>query len=123
MALAIADVIEARDATKTTTPRRTTLIALAEQKLDATFYGDSYNEAVALLVLHMYAKDARTGAGGGPAPGGALTAEAEGRASRSYGAATAGTTASMSEWSSTMWGLELIELTQSIQMRPLNRMM
>ncbi len=88
------------------------MIVLAESKLSEDTFGDHYNEAVALLVLHLYTVDARGGAGG------AVTSEKEGQLARSYAS-----TDSSIAYASTNYGQELIQLTQGLNVKFRNRMM
>ena len=112
MAQTITEIVVLLDATKTGDSRLTGMIELAELNLAEGTYGDHYNNAVALLVLHLYEMSSRTGSGG------AITSEKEGQLSRSFAAA-----ASSIAWAATSWGQELIQLTKSIVVFPRTRMM
>jgi hypothetical protein len=90
--------------------QKSDMIALATSKLSATVYGDFYQEAIALLALHMFAIQDRRGSGG------PLTSEREGGLARSFAAS-----ASSSDWGSTAWGLELQTLTRSVTFGPRTR--
>ena len=112
MALTVTQIVTLRSAVVGAKADLASMIELAETRLSEDTFGDSYNEAVALLVLHMYAVNDRGGAGG------ALASETEGQLSRSFAAA-----ASPSAWTSTSWGQELIELTKGLHLFPRTRMM
>ena len=88
------------------------MIIYAKSKIQECAYGDQYNDAIALLVLHLYEVNDRGGSGG------AVTSEKEGQLSRSFG-----TAASASSWGDTSWGKELQTLSRSINFGPRNRMM
>jgi hypothetical protein len=92
--------------------KKSDMIALATSKLDETVYGDCYQEAIALLTLHMFAIQDRNGSGG------PLTSEREGGLARSYAAS-----ASSSDWASTSWGLELLTLTRTRTFMPRTRVL
>ncbi len=53
--------ITARRVKFATWPTYSTYQAIAQQQTSATEYGDNYNEAVALLMLHMMEADASNG--------------------------------------------------------------
>lgn len=112
MAQTITEIVVLLDPTKVGDSRLTGMIELAETKLSEDLYGDSYNQAVAFLVLHLYEMSSRTGSGG------PITSEKEGQLSRSFAA-----TASSLSWDSTSWGQELIQLTRSLVFGPRTRMM
>lgn len=90
--------------------QKSDMIALATSKLEETVYGDHYQEAIALLALHMFAIQDRGGSAG------PLTSEREGGLARSFAAS-----ASSSDWGSTAWGLELQTLTGSLTFGPRTR--
>ncbi len=112
MAQTITEIVVLLDPTKSGDSRLTAMIELAELNLSEDVFGDHYNQAVALLVLHLYEMSSRTGSGG------AITSEKEGQLSRSFAAV-----ASAIAWGSTSWGQELIHLTQSLNVFPRTRMM
>lgn len=112
MALTITEIITLRSAVVAAKSDLATMIEYAEEQLEECAYGDKYNNAVALLVLHLYAVNDRTGSGG------PITSEKEGQLSRSFGAA-----ASSSAWGDTSWGRELQTLSSSLNFGPRNRMM
>lgn len=93
--------------------RLSEMITLAEANLSSTAYGDHYNQAVALLVLHWYTKEERGGAGG------PIASEKEGGLARSYSV----TSSAWDDLASTSWGVELNQLTKRVMFKPLNRMM
>jgi hypothetical protein len=92
--------------------QKSDMIALATSKLEETVYGDFYQEAIALLALHMFAIQDRGGSGG------PVTSEREGGLARSFAAS-----ASSSDWASTSWGLELMTLTRSVSFGPRTRVL
>jgi len=110
--MTITEIITLRSAAVAAKTDLALMIELAETRLSEDTFGDNYEEAVALLVLHYYAINDRGGAGG------QVTSESEGQLSRSFGVA-----ASKSLWASTSWGQELIQLTSSLHLLPRNRMM
>ena len=112
MAQTITEIVVLRNAALSGDSRLTGMIELAETRLSSDTYGDNYNEAVALLVLHNYAVNDRGGSGG------SITSEKEGQLSRSFGAA-----ASSGALDATSWGQELTRLTRSITFNPRTRMM
>ena len=112
MAQTITEIITLRSATVAAKTDLADMITLAETRLSSGTFGDNYNEAVALLVLHYYAINDRNGAGG------PVTSEKEGQLSRTFAAA-----ASPNSWTSTSWGMELITLSQSLNLKFRNRMM
>lgn len=112
MALTTAQIIPLRSAVVAAKGDLATMIEYAEEQLNEECYGDDYANAVALLVLHLYAVNDRGGAGG------PITSEKEGQLSRSFGA-----TASAASWGDTSWGRELQTLSRSINFGPRNRMM
>ncbi len=92
--------------------RKSDMIGLATEQLDADVYGTKIELAIALLVLHWFEVENRTGSGG------PLSSETEGGLSRSYAVM-----ASSSDWGSTSWGQELQTLTNNVVFAPRNRMM
>ncbi len=112
MALTITQIITVRSAVVAAKGDLTTMIEYAEEQLDEDCYGEKYNNAVALLVLHLYALNDRGGSGG------PVTSEKEGQLSRSFAA-----TASAASYGDTSWGRELQTLSRSINFGPRNRMM
>ena len=112
MAQTITQIVTLRSAVVGAKSDLADMIELAETRLTTDTFGDNYNEAVALLVLHMYAVNDR-GSSGGP-----VTSEKEGQLSRSFGAA-----ASSGALGDTSWGRELERLTKSLKLFPRTRMM
>jgi hypothetical protein len=108
------EIIDLRNPNLSTaqTAQKTDMIGLATEQLDATVYGTKIELAIALLVLHWFEVQNRTGSGG------PLSSETEGGLSRSYAV-----TASSSDWGSTSWGQELQSLTNAVVFAPRNRMM
>jgi hypothetical protein len=114
MSMTSAQIVVLRNPSLSGDSRLDDMISLAETKLSSSFYGDCYAEAVALLVLHWYAKESRGGAAG------SVASETEGRLSRSF--ATDVGSSGGSDWSTTSWGQELETLTNSIGITVRNRM-
>ncbi len=119
MALTSAEIVQLRNPTYGAKSDLNDMIAYAEKQLSENTYGDQYENAVALLTMHYYAKQG-DGSTSGNAPG-SLTSASEGRLSVSYDS-SAGTHRQM-DWATTRWGQELIELTESLVFGPRNRMM
>jgi hypothetical protein len=88
-----------------------------------TAFGDCYNLAVALRMLHWLTLDARAGAaiGAGASTGG-VKSEKEGDLSRSYGTTASAIAERYPDLSQSIYGLELIQLQKSCLMLPRNRM-
>ncbi len=117
MALTSAQIVALREPTYGAKSDLADMIAYAETQLSEDTYGDQYANAVALLTMHFYAKQvSKTGDAAG-----AVTSETEGRLSRSFDASKGSVYAS--DWSTTKWGQELLQLTQSVVFFPRNRMM
>ncbi len=113
MALTAAQIVVLRRPALTGDLRMTSMLELAALSLSETVFGtDHYQVALALLVLHLYAKDDR---GGGGAPG-AITSETEGGLSRSYSGPVGAAGMTAHDWESTTWGQELLALTRTITM-------
>jgi hypothetical protein len=115
MSLTAAQIVTLRNATYGAKSDLTSMISYAETRLSSEVYGDKYNDAVALLTMHFYAKQ-----NSGDAPG-AVSSETEGRLSRSFD--TSKGSNHNSDWATTKWGQELIDLTLSCNFMPRNRMM
>ncbi|MDK1020030.1 MAG: DUF4054 domain-containing protein [Candidatus Hydrogenedentes bacterium] len=112
MAQTITAIVVLRNPVLTGDSRLSDMIELATPRLSTATFGDHFNEAVALLVLHMYEIGDRGGAGG------PVTSEKEGQLARSFAAA-----ASSGALSDTSWGRELERLTRSLHFFPRTRMM
>ena len=100
------------------------IIEFAEAKLSETFYGDRFFEAVGLYTLHMVEmSESASGKAGGNKGGigGAITAQTEGRLSRSY--SVEALTGYASDMNTTSWGIEFTQLTASRQFGARTRMM
>jgi hypothetical protein len=115
MALTSEQIVQLRNPTYGAKSDLSDMVDYAETQLSEDAYGDQYANAVALLTMHYYAKQS-----GGDAPG-SVVSETEGRLSRSFDS-TAGTNRK-TDWATTKWGQELIELTESLHFFPRNRMM
>lgn len=100
------------------------IIAFAETQLSEDFFGDRFFEAVGLYTLHMVelSESSSTLAGGNRGgTAGAVTAETEGRLSRTY--SIEALTGYASDMNTTSWGIELTQLAQSRQFIARTRMM
>ena len=115
MSLTAAEIVTLRNSTYGAKTDLATMISYAETQLSEPAYGDQYNNAVALLTMHFYAKQ-----NSGDAPG-AVSAETEGRLSRSFD--TSKGSDYNTDWATTKWGQELIQLTLSLNFLPRTRMM
>jgi len=115
--MTVAEIIVARCLTVVINARVNSLITLATEQTGSVF-GTRTNDAIALLVLHWLALDARNGGGVGGA-GGAITSETEGQLSRSYGGGMINN--NDNELASTSWGLELLRLRNTMIMTARNR--
>lgn len=102
----VADIIVVRNPNVTVDARVTDLITLATQDIGSVF-GSKTNDAIALLVLHWIALDARAG---GFAPG-AIKSEKEGDLARSFGGSGSKT---LTDLDSTSWGLQLKRLRNAL---------
>jgi len=95
----------------------TGLIAIAEQDLALSYFGNRYGEAVGLKVLHMLACIAQGIGAAGP-----VIHESEGQLSRTYANPYRGNI-TFDDLDSTFYGKQLKSLMKSINILPLNRMM
>ena len=109
-----AQIVVLRNAALSGDSRLSGMISLAQEQLCQDAFGDDYDYAVALLVLHWYAKESRGGNAG------AVASETEGRLSRSFDAAQGGK--SGDDLSTTHWGQELQALCKGSFFLPRNRM-
>ena len=101
-------------------------IALAETVTSETNFGEKYNYAVALLVLHWLTLDAQGGgseSSSGSGVVGGIKSEKEGDLARSYGGGASGSNAQPSDdyLRSTSFGQELLFLRRSCLFLPRNR--
>jgi len=123
MSLSIKKIIELRMPELVTTPdpRLNDFITLAKGMTGQEF-GDCYNQAVALRVLHWLAKEKQSGgssSGSGSGNAGRVLTEKEDKLMVTY------QKSSSNEWedlNSTIYGSELIELMRSCLMLPRTRM-
>ena len=111
--MTVSEIITARNPDIVIDSRVTNLILLATVQT-GNVYGDQKNDAIALLVLHWLALEAR----GAAAASGALKSEKEGDLSRSYGIDGAKTSVFLD---STYWGQQLKNLRDSLIMSARNR--
>jgi len=99
-------------------PRISDMIELATMQTGDCF-GDRKQLAIALRVLHMFAKEAigggnpGTGTTGGSGVAGSVRSEKEGDLARSYGLSASASNKNSSDLTSTAFGLELLELIDS----------
>jgi len=85
-------------------PAMPTYVALARQRLSATFFGANYTLAVALLSAHMYTLNSRR-----EGESGVVTYQAEGRLFKSYG----GVGVIRDDYDLTNYGIQLKDLTRN----------
>ena len=115
------------DSRLTSTP---SIVDYARALTNTTVFGNQYETAVALRVLHIFAVEAKhagnpgtgSSSGGGYA-GGALTGEQEGSLSKSFATPNSALSSRWANLTSTAYGLELIDLTRGCIFNPRNRMM
>lgn len=81
---------------------------LAKMRVGACAFGDRYNYAVACIVLHMLALDARAGGENVTGIGGEVKSEKEGQLARSYG--STGLSMAESDLATTSYGQEFLGL-------------
>ena len=107
-------IIELRSSTLVLDPSVDDLIIEAEKETGPV-YGDLYDKAVALLVLHWLELKHRSGDGaGGGTTTGMITQEKEGDLSRSYGTGSSSGSSGYDQYlSQTTWGIELLDLKRS----------
>ena len=107
----VVQIINARDPSVDTGEARvTTLITLATNQT-GTIYGTERNTAIALTVLHWLTLSGRGGASG------AIASEKEGDLARAYHKPMT----DIGFWSSTSWGMELLNLRRMFVFGPRNR--
>lgn len=111
-------------------PRINDMIALAAQGLSLTIFGNRYNEAIALRVMHIFSKEAFNGGnpgtgttGGDGRVAGAIISEREGSISRSYANVGGSGSFSLSKQDllTTSFGMELASLIAACTFCPMNR--
>jgi hypothetical protein len=115
MSLTAAEIVTLRNPVYGAKSDLATMISYAETQLSESAFCDQYNNAVALLTMHFYAKQNT-----GDAPG-AVSSETEGRLSRSFDVSKGSDY--NTDWATTKWGQELIQLALSCNFLPRNRMM
>ena len=113
MALNVEETLEARKPgiVAQTGARLDPLIELASYVTDEKTYGEAYNLALALRVLHMLEMENRGGTGGN------IKSEKEGDLARSYGDSKSDN----EDLKATAWGNELIQLTKMRVKKPVMR--
>lgn len=111
----IQTVLLLRDPSQSTESRLADLIAQAMLQLDAATFGDKYDMACALLVLHWLAKE-ESAAGAA----GAVISEKEGDLRRQYASPPLGI--GTIDLDSTQWGRELNLMIKSYTLPFLNAM-
>ena len=104
-----------RDPDKSTETRLDDLIAQALLQLNATTFGDKYDMAVALQVLHWLAKEEGAAGAGGP-----VVMEKEGDLTRRYANPPIGT--ALDDLDSSQWGRELKTMIRTYTMPFMTRM-
>jgi hypothetical protein len=125
MAFTAAQIISLRAPQYATDTRITDLITLAREQT-GTEFGDQYELAVALRVMHWKAREemrggTATGTSSGTGEAGMVTSESEGQLSRSFG--RTGTNQRYGDLATTVYGVELIDLMGSCLFLPRTRMM
>jgi len=122
MSLTTAQYIDIRDpdtyASLVAASRLDNLIEVAAEQLSATVYGDRYELAVALLVLHWEAMRNRGGVGG------AVLSERQGQVARQYSGGSGSFGSLKNDLEATAWGQELASLRMKTPagFSPMNRM-
>lgn len=109
-------------------PREADMINLAKLWLDSTAYGRHHEYAVALMVLHIYTLEERSGGNpgsgggtsGGSGAGGTIQSEKEGDLARQYGMSSV-TLQKDSFLTQTGYGLELMRLKAGLWFKPRTR--
>ena len=123
MSLSISEIIILKSPSLSGDSRLTGMIELAEQLTSKTSFGDKYNHAVALLVLHWLTLDAQSGGSStssGSGIGGGVKSEKEGELSRSFGIPSSASDKSIF-FNSTSFGMELMYLWRSCLVLPTTR--
>jgi hypothetical protein len=125
MSLSAKQIIAIRAPQHSADTRLDDFIELAEMQT-STCFGDRYELAVALRVLHLLTlEDMRGGSATdtGIAIAGTITSESEGQLSRSYGSTAQDAAQKYNSLSCTAYGLELVELIESTMFKPRTRIM
>lgn len=115
MALTVQRTIELLAPEFSSDARIADLTTLASQRLSSEVYGGSYNQAVALQVLHYLAineSNKRLDSSGKTAYAGAIASQSEGDLSVSFGGVDSTLLKAYPDLCKTQWGLQLIELTK-----------
>lgn len=118
MALTIKDIIELRSPEFFENPNIDKYIELAEQRVNQDVFGDHYENAVALTVMHMMALTERSD--GSVSAGGSITSMKEGKLSLSFGSMS--NSSGSNDLSQTSWGQELQDLIRDLGHVFTNRM-
>lgn len=84
-------------------------IAIADQRVDATVFGDLYDNALSFLTLHLLQSFVLTG-GGTSGPTGEVSSLTVGAVSVSFN--TANSAAMDAEYGSTAWGKQFLSLVR-----------
>lgn len=100
-----------------------TYIEMAQARLSASALGSRYNEAVALLAMHLYTVDKRGSGTTGGIMTGPVSSMSEGQLSVSFDNSISGSSlaSQFSSYQSTLYGKELTDLIQSTVIGVRNR--
>lgn len=123
MSLSINEIIVLRSPDLNGDTRLPGMIELAKQLTSDVNFGDKYNHAVALLVLHWLTLDAQGGgssSSSGSGVVGGIKSEKEGDLSRSYGIPSS-TNDKAAYFNSTSFGAELMHIWRSCLILPRTR--
>lgn len=129
MALSASTIIGLRAPQCSADPRLGDMLTLAAQMTSACAFGDNYQLALALRVLHWLTMEARNGGtpgvNGGSGSAGAITSETEGQLSRSYGGVSSSSVNAEKypDLIGTQYGTELIALIRGSIIGPRNQTM
>jgi len=127
MALTTKQIIASKSPSFASDTRLDDFIELAAHTVSSTAFGDKYNYALALVVLHMLTLDGMSGGGStasGSGVAGGIKSEKEGDLSRSYGNTLQGingATLSDSYFAQTQFGSEYLYLKRTCFMLPRTR--
>lgn len=116
MALSIVQIIDARAPQYSTFSRKSEYIDLSKLMTSTTAFGNRYEYAVALRVLHMIALENQRGGSdpdsSGTGQAGAINSESEGQLSRGF-SVSGSLQSQFGDLSQTSYGLELIDIIRS----------
>lgn len=121
------EIIELKSPSLVGDSRVDDFISLAELTVSENTFGDKYQYALALVVLHQITLDAQGGgssSSSGSGVGGGIKSEKEGDLQRTYGSfSSSGETSHRKEyWNSTIFGQEYWQLMQTCLLLPRTRL-